>query len=305
MDNKFLIKTDCTFLIDNFLEKLKRDYKDHRVVFCEDAESFIDTAVAVSLFNNEKKIIILKDLDPDSLDAVAAIVNQDTEDIWVVIQQQTVSRTKAYTVIKGACRLVELKELNDAQCAVWVRKWLEEIQLVFPEDLPSYIVSRVGADISRLHNEMKKVAAYYIGSTERVLTQITCNDFFSENTEVKLFMISENFFRKRVKEVFEDLKRVDDYSLVKLLHILIGQAEKLHKIAVYKEQGMSPEDIGTMLGVPKFIVSTKLLPCLSFFNKTKLIMLLDLFNILDTEMRLTKHSKNLIFESYLLKAMRI
>lgn len=305
MDNKFLVKTDCTFLIDNFIEKLKRDYKDYTLSIYEDAESFIDSAVAVNLFSQDKKILIIRDLDPDSVDALAAIINQDTEDIWVLIQQQTISRTKGYSFIKGACKLIELKELNDAQCAVWVRKWLEEIKLIFSEDLPSYIVSRVGTDITRLHSEMKKVASYYVGSEDRVLTQLNCNDFFSENTEVKLFMISENFFRKRIKEVFEDIKRVDDYSLVKLLHIIIGQAEKLHKIAVYKEQGMSLDDIGTMLSVPKFIVSTKLIPCLSFFNKTKLIMVLDILNALDTEMRLTKHPKSLVFESYILKVMKI
>jgi len=303
-NNKFLLKTECGFLIDNFIEKLKREVPSHTLELCNSSEKFIESATSGSLFNSDNRLIVLKDLDPDFIDAVSSIINGETDDVWVIIQKQKIARTKAYTVIKGACRFVELKELSDSQCAVWVRQWLTEMKLVFSEEIPIYIVSRVGTDISKLHNEIKKVAAYYAGSSNRVLTQLACNEFFSEDTEVRFFVIIESFFRKRVREVFEELKRVDDYSLVKLLHMLIGQTEKLYKVAIYKEQKMSPEDIGEMLSIPKFIVTTKFFSYLSFYNKTKLIMLLDLFNDLDVEMRQTKLPKNIVFESYMLKAMK-
>jgi len=302
--NKFLLKTECTFLVDNFIGKLKRDFPDYIISYCEDTDKFIELITEINLFNDAKKIVVLKDLDPDLMDVVSSVINQPTDDILIIIQKQTVPRTKAYTVIKGACRLVELKELDESQCAVWVRQWLNELKLIFSEDLPSHIVSRVGTDISKLHSELKKVAAYYTGSSDRVLTQLNCDEFFSESTEIRYFVVVENFFRKRIKEVFEEVKRIDDYSFVKLLYMLIGQTEKLYKIAIFKEQGMSAEDIGNLLGVPKFIISTKMFPCLSFYNKIKLMALLDLFNKLDAELRFTKHPKKLVIESYLLKAMK-
>jgi DNA polymerase III delta subunit len=303
-NNKFLLKTECTFLVDNFIEKLKREYKSHTFEMCNSPDKFIESATSSSIFNEGSRLLVLKDLDPDFLDAVSSIINGDTDDVWVIIQKQKISRTKAYTVIKGACQYVELKELSESQCAVWVRQWLTEIKLIFSEEIPIYIVSRVGTDISKLHNEIKKVAAYYTGSDKRILTQLDCNEFFSEDAETRFFVIIESFFRKRVREVFEELKRVDDYSLVKLLHMLIGQTEKLYKVAIYREQKMSPEDIGEMISIPKFIVTTKFFSYLSFYNKTKLIMLLDLFNELDVEMRQTKLPKSLVFESYILKAMK-
>jgi DNA polymerase III delta subunit len=305
INNKFLIKTDCSFLIENFIEKLKNTFSGYVIVSCDTSDSFIEKASAVNIFNDDKRMLILKDLDADSLDAIGAIVDISTDDVWIIIQRQTVSRTKSYTNIKGACQLIELKDLNESQCAVWVRQWLTELKLVFPEEIPSYIVSRVGTDITKLHNELKKVAAYYTESKDQVLTQLTCDDIFSEDVEAQFFVIVENFFRKRIKEVMEDVKKIDEYSLVKLLHMLIGQAEKLYKVAIYREQKMSPDDIGNMLSVPKFIVTTKFFSYLSFYNKVKLIMLLDLFNTLDIELRLSKYPAYLVFESYLLKAMRL
>ena len=303
--NKFLVKTTVGFLIDSFIEKLKRDHPGYNLISCDNADRFISSVTEVSIFNESKNIVVLRSLDPDSLDAISAIINYETEDIWVILQKKKIPRTKAFTFIKGACQFVELKELDESKCAVWVRKWLVDLKLVFSEDIPSYIVSRVGTDISRLNNEVKKVAAYYAGSEDRVLTQMKCNEFFSEDTEARFFVIIENFFRKRVKEVFEEIGRVDEYSLVKLLHMMIGQAEKIYKVAIYKDQKMSAEDIGELLSVPKFVVTTKFFSFLTYYNKTKLIMLMDLFNELDAQLRLTKHSKSLLFECYLIKAMKL
>ena len=303
--NKFLLKTTIGFLIDSFIDKLKRDNPGHNIIKCDTIDKFISSVTDVSLFNEDKNIVILKDLDPDSLEALSAIINYETDDIWIIIQKNKIPRTKAFTFIKGACQLVELKELDESKCAVWVRKWLIDLKLIFSEDIPSYIVSRVGTDISRLNNEVRKVAAYYAGSEDRVLTQMKCNEFFSEDTEARFFVIIENFFRKRIKEVFEEIGRVDEYSLVKLLHMLIGQTEKIYKVVIYRDQKMSVEDISDLLSIPKFVVTTKFFSYLTYFNKTKLIMLLDLFNDLDVQMRLTKHSKTLLFESYLIKAMKL
>jgi DNA polymerase III delta subunit len=303
-DNKYLLKTECDFLIDNFIEKVKVEYPKHVIVYCASTEEFIEHATVSNIFNDDNKIIVLKDLDPDSLDPISAIMHSDTSDVWVFVLKQKVPKVKAYTVIKGACKYFAPKELDEAQCAVWVRKWLEDLKLIFSEDIPSYIVSRVGVNISKLHNEIKKVAAYYSDSKDRVLTQIGCNEFFAEDAEAGYFEIVENFFRKRVKEVFEGVDKVDEYSLVKLLYMLIGQTEKIYKVAIYREQKMSPDDISAMLSVPKFIVTTKFFSYLSFYNKTKLMMLLDLFNDLDTQLRLTKLPKKLLFDSYLLKAMK-
>jgi len=304
-DNKYLLKTECTFLIDNFIEKVKMEYPEHKTLSCDTTDDFIEHATVANIFDTTKKIIILKDLDPDSLDAISAIINCDTTDVWVFILKQKAPKTKAYTVIKGACKYFAPKDLDEAQCAVWVRKWLEDLKLVFSEEIPSYIVSRVGTDISKLYNEIKKVSAYYSDSKDRILTKSGCNDFFSEDVEAQYYEIVENFYRKRVREVFDEVHKIDEYSLVKLLFMLIGQAEKNYKVAIYREQGMPVDDICTMLSVPKFVVTTKLIPYLTFFNKTKLIKLLDLFNDLDVQLRLTKFPKKLIFDSYLLKALKI
>ena len=302
---KFLVKTDCSFLIQNFLYGIKSVLIDYDFIECNDLEKFIDTINEQNLFSDNKRIITLNNFDPDYVNAVGAIIEQPTDDVWILLQKDTLPRNKAVTRIKGVCNFVEFKDLNEDQCAVWVRQWLKDIGLIYSEDIPSYIVSRVGTNISKIQNEIKKLSFLYGGDRDKLVVKSDCDKIFSENKESKFFVIVEDFFKKRLKDVLEEFKKIDEYSYVKLLHLFIGQTEKLYKIAVYKEQGMSLNDISQMIGVPKFIVKTKLFTSLSFYNKIKLMKLLDLFNELDVQIRLTKYPKNLVFESYLIKAVKI
>ena len=79
----------------------------------------------------------------------------------------------------------------------------------------------------------------------------------------------------------------------------------MYKVAIYKEQNFSREEIADLLGIPVFIVKTKILPVLSSYSKIKLLMVLDLFNELDFKLRSSKLPKDLLFESYLIKTMKI
>lgn len=303
--NKYLLKTKDVFLIENFVEELKKRNPGYKVVRCEEAEEFINKSLIIDLFDDYKKILILNNLTPDTLDPLISMIHCKTEDILVLIQQSTLSRTKSYTTIKGACQLVEYNKMSESECAVWVRKWLKEYDLIFSEDIPSHIVFCVGTDISKLKSEVKKINFYFSESKNRNLTKSICSEIFTESNDVNYFKLIENILRKHTVEVFEELKKIDDYTLVKLNHMIINQVEKIYKVAIYKEQKFSTEDICELLSVSRYILTTKFYSFLSFYNKTKLIMLLDLLNELDKKLRLTQYSKHTTFESYVLKIMKL
>jgi DNA polymerase III delta subunit len=303
--NKYLLKTKDIFLINNFLGELKRKKTGYKVVRCAEVEEFINKSLIIDLFDDYKKILILNDLTPDALDPLVSMIHCKTEDVLVLIQQGTLSRTKSYTIIKGACQLVEFNKLNESECAVWVRKWLKDYDLIFSEDIPSHIVFCVGMDISKLESEVKKIKFYFNGSKDRILTKSVCSEIFTESNDVNYFGLVENLLRKRIVDVFHELKKIDDYSLVKLNHMIINQVEKIYKVAIYREQKFSIEDICELLSISKYILTTKFYSFLSLYNKTKLIMLLDILNELDNKLRLTQYNKHTVFESYILKIIKL
>lgn len=302
---KFLIKASDQFIITNFLNEFSILYPEYKKIECFDTEKFINVANEINLFDDSKHVIVLSELIPDSLDPIYSIINNYTDDIWVLIQRGTLPRNKSFTNIKSACNYISFKDLTDDECASWVRTWLEEINISFSEDIPQYIVSRIGTDPTMLRNEVKKLKFYYNDKKEKNITKENCDKFFPDNIEVQFFDIINNLLKKRVKEVIIGIKKIDEYSYIKFLHLLISQVRKIYQVAIYKEQRMSEEDIATMMSLPKFIIKIKMIGVLSVYNKVKLMQLLDLLNTLDVELRQTKFPKELIFHSYLLKAMNL
>jgi len=166
--NRYLLKSKDIFLIDNFIGELKSRNPEYKVVRCNEVEEFINKNLIIDLFDDYKKILILNNLTPDALDSLVSMIHCKTDDILVLIQQTTLPRTKSYTIIKGACQLIEYNKLNESECAVWVRKWLKEYGLIFSEDIPSHIVYCVGTDISKLKCEVKKIKFYFYESKDKV-----------------------------------------------------------------------------------------------------------------------------------------
>ena len=222
-----------------------------------------------------------------------------------MVQKETLSRNRAYTTVKSACTFLEFKNIDENKCSVWVRELLQLSKIKFSEDIPSYIVSCVGTDVSKLKNEIRKIILYYDEATNDFLTQRDCNLLFSISNDVNYFTLVENFYHKRVNEVFKEFKKVDDYSFVKVLHLLISQANRLYNIAIYKVNGMSVDDISSLININKYILKTKLFTALSFYSKIKLVQLIDLFNKADLELRTTKFPKRQVMEFYLMKAMKL
>lgn len=303
--NKYLLKTKDIFLVETFITKLLNKNPGYKVYRYDNIEEFINRVLIIDLFDNKKKILVLNNLLPDFLEPLSGMIHCKIEDILILVQQGTVPRTKPYTIIKGVCQLIEYKKQDASQCAVWVRKWLKDFDVVFSEDIPFYIVECLGNDVSKLKTEVNKIKFYFLESKDKVLTKLICTEIFTESNEANYFLLIDHFLKRHIVEVCEELKKVDEYSFVKLNHMIINQVEKIYKVIVYKEQKLSTDDICDLLNVPKYILKTKLLTFLSYYNKVKLIVLLDYLNELDTNLRLSKFNKRTLFESYLLRAMKL
>ena len=303
---RFLVKAKDPFLTEDFLLKFQDIFKDYQYVRCDEIESFVDVCSSDTLFGADKRIVVLMmgDIDKDALSVILEIAERKTDDILILIETDSLLKTKPYTQLKTLCTAIDLKEPTESEKAVWVKKWLTEKGLKYPDELPGYIVSYSGADLLRLKNEIKKLALLMSYREDKNVTKELCNEIIGSNRESQPFVFIDNFFRKKISDVLNEFRKVDEYSYVKLLHFIIGQIERVYKVAIYKEQGLSADQIGEILGVPVFIVKNKLFTSISFYGKIKLLQLLDLMNKLDVELRTTKYPKDTIFESYLLKAYK-
>lgn len=302
---KYLLKSTDTFLIEDYLTKLRNAFSDYQYCLCADVESFCDVCNSGALFGSENRVIVLYPLEKEALETIVSFAETPSDDLLVFVEVDPLLKNKAYTSLASLCTPISLKPPTDSERSAWVRGWLTDAGLSFPDEIPGYIVTRSGFDLCGLKNEIKKLSILLFMRGTKAVTQSVCDELIADNHETQLFVLMENFFRKKISEVMVEFRKFDEYSYVKLVHFMIGQVERAYKVAIFKEQGMTAEQVGEIIGVPSFIVKTKLFTILSFYSKLKLLQLLDIFNRLDVELRTTKYPKNTVFEYYLVRGFKL
>lgn len=301
-NKRFLVKCSDTVLLEEFIKSLTDVLDGYEKVYASPSCEVIASYTQNDLFSDTKKCVIAPELVKEDLDALKDMLlrEDDTENAIILVEKGTIPHTKSYTSIKSVCEYFDLKPLNEKQTVSWVSQYLREISMDFDTRLPSYMVSRLGTDLGVLKNEIKKLSLLY--GDKKVMVDM-CQRVISESMSVKYFDFMDNFSKKRFAPVMRDLKKINEYDYVKLLHFIIGQFEKIYKVAVYKEQEMSLDDISDMMGVPRYIVRTKYFMALGYFSKIKILKVLDILNELDLKLRSTKYPKTKCFESYVIKAL--
>jgi DNA polymerase III delta subunit len=299
-NKKFLIHSIDSTLSDIFIEECKATYEGYTVEYCSDAESFSEVLNRGSLFNDNKNIVVFTDLSDENIQDIEPFVRYNTDDIIVLIERSTLKKNKGYTNLKSNFAYLKLEDLPKDDCRNWLHTYMVQKELNFAPSIPQYIIDKVGTDIGSLSNEVKKLKLL-----NKEITESLCDSIISSTREANFFVFMENFFHKRFKECLVEFNKVDEEKYISLLHFMLGQVERMYKVAVYREQKKETDEIADLMNLPRFILQTKYYTVLSIFNKVKLLKMLDLLNELDLKIRLLPFDKKMLFEIYISKVFKL
>lgn len=299
--NKFLVSSKDPFLISEFIEKIRTIFNDYEYKMCVDIEDFLELYHRGDIFSSDPMIIYLWELTADAVKELAPIVSLPTKDILIFTERKILSKTKAYTSFTAECSPVKLSPLNEKECLRWVSARMRSMGLKFERDVPKILIDKKSSDLYALDSEIRKLKVLY-GNKE---IDKSFSNYIAESSDAKIFEFMEHLFHKRRGQAIQEFYKFSEDYYVKLVHTLIGNIEKIYKIASYRSQKRDAEEIAELTSISKFIIKTKYFTILSVYGKTKLLKLMDIFNDLDYQLRLSPLPKKLIFEAYLIKALNI
>jgi DNA polymerase III delta subunit len=299
-NKKFLINCSDSYMANMFIEECKAIYSDYIVKMCFNTKEFIEGLNGGYLFNSDKKILALMNFSDDNIQDIEPFLDYETEDIIILVEHSALKKNKAYIKIKSDYAYQKLEDMSDKECRSWLHTFMTKMGLKFSPEIPSYIINKRGTDPRALVNEVKKLKYLDKEVTEPLCSSIVCDSYDSN-----FFELMDNFSHKRMEQCLKEFNKIDESKYIQLLHFIISQFEKLYKITIYREQKKSSEEISELINVPRFIVQTKLYTAISIFNKVKILKVIDLLNSLDVQLRLSKYSNKLIFESYILKIFNL
>jgi len=302
MPNKYLITAKDSYFAREKIFQIaeKHDIPDPKI-FVEHKD-FIEEAYQGDLFNDSQKALALIPLTTESLPHILSLCNQTTSDVLILVDYGGLSKNRNYTKIKALCEIVPVKKFSDKESVSWTAATLKNHAFSYEPGVPELVAAYKGPDAQGIMNEIKKLDLYL---DDKKVTKKVCKTIISRVGEGKMFDFTEHFFRKHKKEVIEEFNSFSESSYIGLVHLLISQCDRIYKVAVYREQKMSAEEIAELIGIPPFIIKTKIFTALNVFNKVKLLKLMDMFNELDKLLRSSPYNKRLMFESFLLKSFNL
>lgn len=298
----YLVKPADLFLLKDLYRRVQEMFPDMMIRVTDDINEFVQNYSGGNLFDERNCIAVLDPLTKDNIEGLSELLEQGSG-ISLIVERDTMLKNKQYTKLKAACELIDIKPCSDSEAAVWVKKWLDDSGLRHDLDIPSYLVDRIGNDLWRLHNEVRKIILRYSGGQS--ISRTECEQVTATNPETKYYTFMDHFIRRRTEESIAFIQNLDEYYYIKLLHFIISQIHKILEVSVYKDQGLGEADISDMVGISKYIIKTKFFVAISFYGRMKLMKLLDLFNELDVDIRLSRFPKFMVFSSYILKAHQL
>lgn len=299
---KFLILAKEPLIVEEFIDQTVKACKG-TIRSYYDVYDLSSSYNSESLFSSDQVFVhVLQDFNSDQVKEVESILQVQSSDILILIQHGSISKTKAYTNITTLCQVVKIDALDEAGAISWVRDHLRSLNIEYEDALPEFLVHRVGKDLYALRSEVRKL--WYLSEGKKLEIDFCSNVVFDAG-ESRYFDLMENFFRRRMPATIKEFHKIPANAHISLLHFMLNQVQRMYRLAIYVERGNSVEEISELLSVPKFIIKVKMQPILSSYNKSKLLKLQDIFNELDIKLRESKHNKSLLFESYILKSLKI
>jgi DNA polymerase III delta subunit len=302
MANKILLKTKDDFQVDSYLYKIEKENPGYSCRKYYNAEELMERITGSSLFEDDKEISVLMDLNSDGVKLLGNCNQEITEDPIILIQRKSISKTKAYTNLTVDFEVTKLEPLSTKECVIWVGNTLKGRKIRHSKAVPEIIVNAVGNNQYALLNEINKLSMLV---KETFLDQKNIVTYLASSESSDYFSFIDHLTHLRFSETMKEFEKVDPNTYAKFIGFITSQLEKFYKICVYRSKGYSLEDVSDLVGIPGFIIKTKIYTAFSFLPKVKLLKALDIFLELSEKLRSSKLDKKLIFESYLLKIFNI
>ena len=302
-DKKFVLIGDELFLKDSFISVAKNVYSDSEFsVYYPDSEKEALSDIYSGGFFGAR-LIILRDLEKMNLNKICSALENSIDAIIMIPTKKVNVKTKGMTNIISSAVSVSCKKMNvfGNSYPLWIRKQISSHGYDLEEGAEDILYSLTGPSMYTIYLEIKKLLIYK--KENKSISNQDVRGIVSNMNVSNGFDFFEKLIRKNTKKAiqsFESYMSSND-NFTEFIGFLSHYFEKLYRILLLKDQGMSPDDIASIIGLPKFIVKMKYLPRATALGKSKIPNGIDQVYHLDHDIRSFRGDKKLLFYRFIRK----
>lgn len=297
---RILVDAKEPALVPDLLDSLRAELPSMPLSIHDDPEEFASAAVGSSLFDDARKVVVLWELDADSLGSASQALSSKSDHALLFVQRKSVPKSRPYTRLRADCDLLTLEAFDERGCRAYAAHQLKKMGCEFDADVPEAIVERHGTDLAAIRSESRKLS--FMGCR---IDREACRRAMVAPKGAKLYDLVDSVLRRRWGPSLAMASTMDTGELVSLVHLMQAQARRLYLCSLHKDAGMSNEDIAGMIGLPPYVVRTKIAPVATQLGRGRILRLMDLLAAADVSARVSKLPKRELLEATVARLMRI
>lgn len=231
-----------------------------------DKKTSLDTivdSIETMPFFSDCRVVVLKDMDFAGKSKMANDLAERLETLpetsYVFIAEAVVDkRKKFFKTVKKVGHACEFPYMGEGDLVKYIARGLGRYNINISGSDARYMIQHVGGDLTVLHNEIEKLAAYL--GDDAVATAVAIDDVCQKSVESKIFELVDCMGtnkRARALKLYHDLL-LSKEPANRVLFMLTRQFRLIYKAKLMGGEGLQQGDIARKLKVQPFIVKKSL-----------------------------------------------
>lgn len=300
---KFVLSGPETYLKEQFIKAAKAFNPDAEVTvfWPEDETESLSFFYSSNLFGG--RIAILKDFGRMKTEKFVDVIRESQDIVIMELLGKGEITGKALTKIVSLVSKIECSKMREFgnDYPLWISSKVSDAGYQLETGADDEIYARVGPDMLKIATELNKL--YMYKGEETLISVGDVKAAVSASAFSTSFDILENLLRRNVSGA---LRCLDSWSVghegfSELIAFLGNYLEKMYRMVLLRSKGMSPDDIASIIGLPKFIIKTKYLPKAQALGAPFIAECLNRVRDLDFKIRIFKGDKKLLLENFIFR----
>jgi len=297
--NRFALYGTEPFFIERFIDIVKS--RTNCLIFHPDNADDALMEISLDTLFDPSRSIVLTEFDRMKPERFAQPIRNWAGTLILTFSDKVDLRSRAMTEILTNIEMVSCEKFREYanEYQLWILSVIREAGYEPEDGVEDIIYKRVGPSLHGLSHELDKL--FVLKASDKRIAKKDAEQYVITTAQSSAFDVLDCLLRH---DVAGALRMVDSHcrsveTPTKLLEFLGMFFEKLYRMLLLKEQGLSPEDIASIVGLSAFHVKTRYLPRSLALGKKFLAERIDQICTMEIGFRSFKGDKRVLLDRFI------
>jgi len=297
---KFALYGPEPFFKERFIRIVKA--RTNCSIYYPDTADEALSEISLDTLFDPSRAFVFVDFDKMKLERFVKPIQNWNGVLVLTLSDKADMKVRAMTEILARVGVVSCERLKEGygnEYQLWVLSAIREAGFEPDDGVEDAIYSRVGPDLFVLSCELDKL--FLVKGLDKRVTKQDVERYVQVSARSSAYDVLDHLLRGDVPKAFKTMEsfcRSAD-TPEELLKFLGSYFEKLYRMLLLKEQGLSPEDIASIVGIPSFHVKTRYLPRALAMGKHEIADKIDQICGLEIGFRSFRGDKRVLFDRFI------